>query len=118
MDRRRSTRLSGENAANGNGAASIMPEVEPLSSTHAAMIPNSGNEATGNDGTGTGAQEAGRGEELGEPAKKKQKTAMGLNVCSFSHFLLPIPEESMSAFRHADVLRTGPQGSNKKSQSS
>lgn len=83
MDRRRSTRLSGENAANG-GAPLITPFAEPSSSTHAAVIPNSGNGAAGGEtsGNGVGMQEVAEGLEMGEPVKKKQKTATSLNVCS------------------------------------
>ena len=68
-----------------------MPEVEPLSSTHAAMIPSSGNGAAGDDGSGTAARGAGTGDGSGEPVKKKQKTATGLNVCLFFTFVLAYP---------------------------
>jgi hypothetical protein len=84
MDRRRSTRLSGENAANGGApTSSIIPSAESSSSTRAAAIPKSGNEAVGGEmsGSGSGMQEVAGGDDVGEPAKKKQKTATSLNVC-------------------------------------
>jgi hypothetical protein len=83
MDRRRSTRLSGENAANGGAPTGIIPSAESSSSTRAAVIPNSGNGAVGAEmgGSGSGMQEVAGGDDVGEPAKKKQKTATSLNVC-------------------------------------